>query len=101
MPSSHYNLGNLYWQQQKYSAASEAYEETIRLNPEDGDALYNLAITYLALEDMDRSLPLLEQLAKKMPNNASVWRELGRIYAHKGMLDKSKEAYAREEQLGG
>ena len=101
MPSSHYNLGNLYWQQQKYSAAREAYEETIRLNPEDGDALYNLAITHMALEDMDRALPLFEQLAEKMPNNTSVWRELGRIYAHKGMLDKSKEAYAREEQLGG
>ena len=100
MPSSHYNLGNLYWQQKNYTAARKAYEKTVELDAEDEDALYNLAITHLALEDMDGALPLLEQLVAKMPDNASVWRELGRIYANKGMLEKAEAAYAREEELG-
>ena len=100
MPSSYYNLGNLYWQQKNYTAARKAYEKTIELKPEDEDALYNLAITHLALEDMDGALPLLEQLAVKMPDNALVWSNLGMIYAHKGMLEKAEAAYAREEELG-
>ncbi|MDP6698391.1 MAG: tetratricopeptide repeat protein, partial [Candidatus Latescibacteria bacterium] len=97
--SAHYNLGNLYWQQQSYTAARKAYEQTLALAPDD-DALYNLAITHLALEDMEAAIPLLLQLSQRMPDNASVWRELGRIYAHKGMLEESKAAYAKEEALG-
>ena len=100
MSSSYYNLGNLYWQQKNYTAARKAYEQTVDLNPEDEDALYNLAITHLALEDMDGAQPLLEQLSEKMSDNASVWRELGRIYANKGMIEKAEAAYAREEALG-
>ena len=99
-PDSYYNLGNLYWQQKNYTAARKAYEKTVELKPGDGDALYNLAITYLALEDMDSALPLLQQLSEQTPDKASVWRELGRIYAHRGMIAESKAAYAREEELG-
>ena len=97
--SAHYNLGNLYWQQQKYTAARDSYEQTLSLAPEDDDTLYNLAITHLALEDIEAAMPLLIQLSERMPDNASIWRELGWIYAHKGMLEESKAAYAKEEAL--
>ena len=97
--SAHYNLGNLYWQQQNYTAARKAYGQTLALAPDDDDALYNLAITHLALEDMEAAMPLLLQLSERMPDNASVWRELGRIYALEGMLEESKAAYAKEEAL--
>ena len=95
----HYNLGNLYWQQKEYAKALGAYAKAVELDPADDDALYNLAITHLALEDMDSALPLLEQLSKRMPHNAAVWRELGRIYAVKGQIEKSKNAYDREQVL--
>ncbi len=95
----HYNLGNLYWQQKNYKGALQAYTKAVELAPADDDALYNLAITHLALEDMDSALPLLEQLSAQMPDNAAVWRELGRIYAIKGQIEKSKHAYDREQVL--
>ena len=94
-----YNLGNLYRQQQNYAAALQAFNKAIELAPDDNDTLYNLAITHIALEDLDAALPLLEQLSKRRPNKASVWSELGRIYAIKGQTDKSKEAYEREKML--
>ena len=94
-----YNLGNLYWQQQDYAAALQAYNKAMELAPDDDDTLYNLAITYIALEDLDAALPLLEQLSKRRPDKASVWSELGRIYAIKGQTAKSREAYEREEML--
>ena len=46
------------------------------------------------------ALPLLEQLSVDTPDNRSVWRELGRIYAIKDMVNKSEEAYARAEAVG-
>jgi len=95
----YYNLGNLYWQQKEYAKALEGYAKAVELDPVDNDALYNLAITHLALEDMDSALPLLEQLSKRMPDNAAVWRELGRIYAIKGQIEESKNAYDREQML--
>ena len=48
---------------------------------------------------MEAAMPLLLQLSERMPDNASVWRELGRIYALEGMLEESKAAYAKEEAL--
>lgn len=38
-----YNQGNNFIFQQKFSEAIKAYREALRLNPGDGDALYNLA----------------------------------------------------------
>lgn len=97
--NSHYNLGNLYWQQDRYEEALQAYGKAAQLDPSDDDALYNLAITHLALDDSEAALSLLEQLSVRMPDNATVWRELGRIYAINGQIEQSKEAYAREEAL--
>lgn len=115
----HFNLGNLYWQQEKYTAAKRAYEQTVELIKGDyedalaaaqdtqaaelkedyGDALYNLAMVHLATEDYDGALPLLEQLAEQMPDNALVWMHLGTVYAHKELIEKSEAAYARAEEL--
>ena len=97
--NAQYNLGNLYWQQQNYAAALQAYNNAIELAPDDNDTLYNLAITHIALEDLEAALPLLERLSQRTPNKASVWSELGRIYAIQGQIDKSKAAYEREQML--
>ncbi len=129
----HFNLGNLYWQQEKYTAAKRAYEQAVELIKKDyedalaaargansqdalaaaqdvnaqvaefkeyyGDTLYNLAMVHLATKDYDGALPLLEQLAEQMPDNALVWKRLGTVYAHKDLVEESKAAYARAEEL--
>lgn len=97
--NAYYNLGNLYWQQQDYDAALAAFGNAVELNPEDEDALYNLAITYVALEDADAALPLLRRLSQLRPESIPVWNELGRIYAHKGMIAESEAAYDRVREL--
>ena len=97
---SHYNLGHLYWRQQDYNAARDAFSSAVDLSPEHSDSRFNLAITHIALEDLDSALPLLERLSVDDPGKGSVWRELGRIYAIKDMVEKSKEAYARADTAG-
>ena len=92
-------MGNLYWQQEKYTAAKRAYEQVLQLKPDDGDVRYNLVMVHLATEDMDGALPLLEQLAEQMPDNALVWMHLGTVYAHKELIEESEAAFARAEEL--
>jgi len=40
--NAYYNLGNTYLAQEKYSEAFEAYKKTLKINPDDNDARYNL-----------------------------------------------------------
>ena len=39
---AYYNLGNSMMEQQKYQEAFDAYKESLKLNPDDEDARYNL-----------------------------------------------------------
>ncbi len=46
----HYNLGNDYFAQKKYREAVDQYKQTLKLDPKDEDALYNLAQTLLVMK---------------------------------------------------
>ena len=94
---AHYNLGNLRWNRAEYATAADAYRRVLVLSPEDDDARYNLAVTYVHLGDLDKALPLLQTLSQRMPDNAAIWRQLGRIYAAKGMKGDSRRALERAE----
>lgn len=41
--AANYNIGNTYMSQQKWEEAVEAYKNTLRNNPQDADAKYNLS----------------------------------------------------------
>jgi tetratricopeptide (TPR) repeat protein len=41
--AAHYNIGNSYMSQQKWEDAVSAYKNTLRNNPQDADAKYNLS----------------------------------------------------------
>ena len=41
---SNYNLGNTYYEGQNFESAIDAYKESLRLNPDDKDAKYNLEL---------------------------------------------------------
>ncbi len=41
--AANYNIGNTYMSQQKWEDAVKAYKQTLRANPQDGDAKYNLS----------------------------------------------------------
>ena len=50
MAKSWFNKGNAEFMQQKYSEALESYKQSMRLNPDDTEAKYNLAYTKKMLE---------------------------------------------------
>jgi tetratricopeptide (TPR) repeat protein len=51
---SYYNLGNNYFQAQKFEDAIEAYKEALRLNPGDVDAKYNLELALKMLQEQQQ-----------------------------------------------
>jgi len=96
----HFTLGNLHWAGEDFEAARGHFERAVGLNDADSDARFNLAVTYLALEELDLALPLLERLSVELPENGAVWRELGRIYALRARIEESEAAYERASALG-
>ena len=64
---AYYNLGNsLYWQQDLPNAA-EAYKKSLRLNPKDPDAKYNLELVLKQLEKEKKDDPKKEDQKKDEP----------------------------------
>lgn len=97
---AHYGLGNFLWNQSQYEGARDAYARAAELAPADTDARFNLAMSYLRLEDDGHALGLLEQLSTETPENGQVWRQLSLIYARQDRVAESKAADARATELG-
>lgn len=51
LPAAYYNLGNSLFGQKKYQEAAEAYKNSLRLNPGDVDAKFNLAYAKKMIDD--------------------------------------------------
>jgi len=49
--ASHYNLGNVLFAQGKWADAVEAYKDSLRANPNDQDAKYNLGVAMRVLKN--------------------------------------------------
>jgi tetratricopeptide (TPR) repeat protein len=39
---AHYNIGNIWYKQEKWEESAKAYKQSLKLNPKDEDAKYNL-----------------------------------------------------------
>jgi spermidine synthase len=82
--AAYVHLGANYLAQERFEAASAAYQEARRLNPE---------LAHLAAQ----SLQLIQQLqgAKAQPDNPTVHLQLAALYAADGRSDRTIEALAK------
>jgi Ca-activated chloride channel homolog len=55
--ASHYNKGNALFVQQRYDDAIEAYKESLRANPHDEDAKYNLGVALRTKQNPPKQPP--------------------------------------------
>ena len=46
-----FGIGDIYHEKGEYQQAIDAYEKALKLNPNNGDAIYNLAVDYSKLEN--------------------------------------------------
>ncbi len=50
----YYNMGNSYFEGQQYRESINAYKRSLKLNPNDDDAKYNLAYAYKKLKEQQQ-----------------------------------------------
>jgi cytochrome c-type biogenesis protein CcmH/NrfG len=85
-------LGDKYFDNNRYPEAIEAYEKALKLNPKDADAYNDLG---LALHYTDRSAKAVEILRKGTEVNPSfqrVWLSLGFVLTATGKGEEAKTA---------
>lgn len=94
---ANYNIGNTYMEEQKWEEAIEAYKQTLRNNPQDVDAKYNLSYAQEMLKkqqqngggknNKDQNKDNKDQQNKNQQNN----KDQNKDNKDKGDQDKDKQ----------
>ncbi|MEW5297577.1 MAG: hypothetical protein WDW36_000779 [Sanguina aurantia] len=75
------------------------FEDQMKANPMDTEALEGLAVTYTELFEFGKAAELLDKLAVQHPTDASVWRLLGETRMLTSEPSKAVRAYERGLKL--
>lgn len=75
-----YNYGFVLIMEKDYPRASMTLEKAVRLSPQDGQLAFALVCAYAGQGAMDRAWPILEELARKYPQNMEGWMEGNQPY---------------------
>ena len=123
-----YAYGAFLLRQDKYKEAGDQFAAALKIDPEYGDAAYNLGVSYLnwgvamkeesdkkyeaerktnkaAKEDVaykekfKEALPYLEKAVATREDDVLLWQTLTKIYSNLGMSDKYKKALERFDKL--
>ena len=74
------NLGTVYFRTKRYQEAVASFKEAVRIKPDYSEAHFNLALTYVALNDKKGALEQYNRLKKLNPKLAE---EFSRKYMKK------------------
>ncbi|MCX5736538.1 MAG: tetratricopeptide repeat protein [candidate division NC10 bacterium] len=75
--------------QGQYQDALQAFQEAVRMNPDNVNALYYVGMVYLAIDQPAAAQEALEQAQKLNPNDADVAYQLAVVYFTQQQYDKS------------
>ncbi len=84
---TYHNIGNIYQKYGKYEAAADYYRKAVKDNPGHTDALYNLALTLVQLNDPESALDTADRLVSEYGNNADYHNLKGMILLKTGNTD--------------
>ncbi len=89
------DLANLYYDTQKYQNAITYYEQGLKLDPKNYDALTDLGASYFALKQNDKALEIFRQVTAEKPDQAMAWFNMGVVYQAKNDTPNMKFAWER------
>ncbi len=96
----HVDYGVLAYDAKRYNEALLAFQDALRLNPENVNALYYTGLTYLALDQYPPAQAALEQAHKLAPSDLDVAFQLGVAYFLQQKFDQAEplfqQVYARQ-----
>jgi cytochrome c-type biogenesis protein CcmH/NrfG len=95
---SRVQLGNLYFDAERYRDALTWYEQAFALNPGNADVSTDLGVCYYYTDQTDRALAQFEQSLKANPNHAKTYLNMGVVKAF-GKQDLAAAAAAWDAVL--
>lgn len=98
---SHYNLGNLYSDAERYTDAEAAYRTSLALNPNGPLVWHNLGICLRELEQLDAADQAMRTSVQLDPGNPDAWCNLGLVAHAREQFELSKRFYLHSIQLDG
>lgn len=99
LPLLHYNLGLVHFQAQDFAEAYLAFSRAVELAPEDGDSLFNLALTEKKVGKIDRAIVHYRQLLAGEPDCVDAHYNLAGCYKDSGRFDEAMDSYRRVLRL--
>jgi hypothetical protein len=87
--------GILAYDSKQYTEALQAFQEALRLNPDNVNALFYAGLTYMALEQYEPAQAALEHAQKLAPTDVDVAFQLGVTYFLQQQYDKAEAVFRR------
>ncbi len=88
-PSDQILAGVLALQLEKEESACAHFTAALAIQPENSDALYNLALMAMANQDPNSAIKYFEHIRHNEPSNASIYNDLGVAYLEAGRLARA------------
>jgi tetratricopeptide (TPR) repeat protein len=93
-------LGNMYFDAERYSEAIPWYTEALKLSPNDADVSTDLGVSYYYTNQADKALEQFDRSLEISPNHAKTLLNVGVVKAFgKQDLDGAVEAWQRVVEL--
>jgi len=89
----YYNLGNAYFELEKYGLATTAYLNALALDDSFPQAGYNLARVYVESEEYEKGLEALSKLLEEDPGNSLILSTIGWTYYLQADYEKALETF--------
>lgn len=93
------DLGNLLYLDDQTQAAEEAYETSVRLDPELVSARYNLALLFQQTDRPRRAEREYRRVLKAQPDNAWALYQMGVLLAQRGKREAAIQSYAKSMRI--
>lgn len=90
---SNINLGKIYFGRRDYQKATEYFHAASKLSPKDGDILFHLGNSQLAMGNQKDALKSFEKALKLGSGNPLLFENLGDIYMKMKLTDAGIKAY--------
>ena len=95
----HYNQGMDHFAQGKLDDAVADYLRALDEDPDYGDALHALAMTYAHQEKIDQAIEVGKRLIKVAPDDELAHTSLSIFYQQKGMIAEAESIAAQARTL--
>lgn len=92
-------LGDLYFESNRYDKAIETYQKVLKLNPGDVDTYNDLGLALYYTGQPEAALEALRKGTEVTPSYQRIWLSLGFVLSETGRRDEAKKALEKARDI--